>query len=83
RIIVVALDTGIEYRSEESAPAVIMQTLSGGVLVTAISTPVELRPGGMIHLAAGFSFSAIALDPTHLQITTFGGTPGPDSDDES
>lgn len=69
RVVLFAFDTGQELTEHTAAVPVLLQVLSGGLTVTADGRSVELRPGGLAHLAGRLPHSVVAHEPTLLQLT--------------
>jgi quercetin dioxygenase-like cupin family protein len=74
RVVLFAFDAGQELTEHTAAVPVLLQVLSGHLSVTAAGTTVELRPGGLVHLAARLPHAVVAIEPTVLQLTMLQGT---------
>jgi quercetin dioxygenase-like cupin family protein len=74
RVVVFTFDTGQELTEHTAAVPVLLQVLSGRLAVTAADRTVELRPGGLVHLAARLPHAVVAQEPTLLVLTMLQGT---------
>lgn len=71
-VIVFAFDTGVELREHHAPVPVLLQVLDGSVTVEAEGESVELKPGGLLHIAANVYHRVIAAEPSRLQLTVLG-----------
>ena len=69
RVVLFAFDKGEELTEHTAAVPVLLQVLSGQLMVSTDGQEVELAPGGLIHLTARTPHSVIATEPTILQLT--------------
>lgn len=71
-VIVFAFDTGTELREHHAPVAVLLQVLDGQVKVTAAGQTIDMRMGGLLHIAADVPHSVVATEPSRLQLTILG-----------
>ena len=71
-VIVFAFDAGVELREHHAPVPVLLQVLDGRVQVEADGQTVELKPGGLLHIAPEVRHRVIAVEPSRLQLTVLG-----------
>ena len=68
RLVLFSFDTGQELTEHTAAMPVVLSVVEGHVRVTADERTVDLRPGGMVHLATRLPHSVEAVEPTKLAL---------------
>ncbi|MGC4189785.1 MAG: cupin domain-containing protein [Thermomicrobiales bacterium] len=71
-VIVFAFDAGVELREHHAPVPVLLQVLDGRVQVDADGQSVDLKPGGLLHIAAAVNHRVVAAEPSRLQLTVLG-----------
>jgi quercetin dioxygenase-like cupin family protein len=69
RVVVFSFDAGQELTEHTAAVPALLQVLSGRLSVTADGRTVDLRPGGLVHLAPRLPHAVLAVEPSHLLLT--------------
>lgn len=69
KVVVFAFDAGQELTEHTAAVPVLLTALSGHLRITADGRTVDLRPGGLIHLATRAPHAVYAVEPSLLALT--------------
>ena len=64
-----SLDAGQVLTEHTAAVPALLQVLDGHLRITADGRTVDLRPGGLVHLAARLPHTVEAVEPSRLQLT--------------
>jgi len=69
RVVVFSFDAGQVLTEHTAAVPALLQTLDGHLRITADGRTVDLRPGGLVHLAARLPHAVEAVEASRLQLT--------------
>jgi quercetin dioxygenase-like cupin family protein len=69
RVVLFSFDAGQVLTEHTAAVPVMLQVLDGQLRITADGRTVELRPGGLVHLAARLPHTVEAVEASRLQLT--------------
>jgi quercetin dioxygenase-like cupin family protein len=69
RLVAFAFDEGQELTDHTAAKPAIVQVVSGRIRLDLAGDPVELGPGGWVHMAAHLTHAVYALEPTVMLLT--------------
>ncbi|MEO8557149.1 MAG: cupin domain-containing protein [Actinomycetota bacterium] len=69
RIVLFSFDAGQVLTEHTAAVPALLQVLDGHLRITADGRTVDLRPGGLVHLAARLPHAVEAVEPSWLQLT--------------
>ena len=69
RVVLFSFDAGQELTEHTAAVPVLLQVLDGHLTITADGRTVDLRPGGLVHLAARLPHAVLAVEPTRMSLT--------------
>lgn len=73
RIVVFAFDVGQELTDHTASVPAVVQVLSGRITLTLDGDPIELAPGGWVHMPANLPHAVTALEPTIMLLTMLRG----------
>jgi quercetin dioxygenase-like cupin family protein len=69
RVVLFSFDVGQVLTEHTAAVPALLQVLDGHLRVTADGRTVDLRPGGLVHLAARLPHAVEAVEASRLQLT--------------
>lgn len=69
RVVVFAFDAGAEMTEHTAPGPILLQALSGHLEVTASGETVDLRPGGLVHIAGRVPHAVRAREPSKMVLT--------------
>src|ERR1035437_9071877 len=69
RVVLFSFDARQVLPEHTAAVPALLQVLDGHLRITADGRTVDLRPGGLVHLAARLPHTVAAVDPSRLQLT--------------
>jgi quercetin dioxygenase-like cupin family protein len=69
RVVLFSFDSGQVLTEHTAAVPALLQVLDGHLRITADGRTVDLRPGGLVHLAARLPHGVEAVEPSRLQLT--------------
>lgn len=69
RVVLFAFDQGQSLTEHTAAVPILIQALDGHLQVRADGQEVDLRPGGLLHLAARVPHAVDALVPSRMALT--------------
>jgi quercetin dioxygenase-like cupin family protein len=69
RVVLFSFDAGQVLTEHTAAVPALLQVLDGHLRITADGRTVDLRPGGLVHLAARLPHAVEAVEPSRLQLT--------------
>lgn len=69
RVVLFSFDAGQVLTEHTAAVPALLQVLDGHLRISADGRTVDLRPGGLVHLAARLPHAVEAVEPSRLQLT--------------
>ena len=69
RVVLFSFDTGQVLTEHTAAVPALLQVLDGHLRITADGRTIDLRPGGLVHLAGRLPHTVEAVEPSRLQLT--------------
>jgi quercetin dioxygenase-like cupin family protein len=69
RVVLFSFDAGQILTEHTAAVPALLQVLDGHLRITADGRTVDLRPGGLVHLAARLPHAVEAVEASRLQLT--------------
>ena len=69
RVVLFSFDSAQVLTEHTAAVPVLLQVLDGHLRITADGRTVDLRPGGLVHLAGRLPHTVEAVEPSRLQLT--------------
>ena len=69
RVVLFSFDAGQVLTEHTAAVPALLQVLDGHLRIIADGRTVDLRPGGIVHLAARLPHTVEAVEPSRLQLT--------------
>lgn len=69
RVVLFSFDAGQVLSEHTAAMPVLLQVLDGHLRITADDRTIDLRPGGLVHLATRLPHTVEAVDPSRLLLT--------------
>lgn len=76
RVVVFAFDAGTEMTEHTAPGPILLQVQSGHLRITTRDETVDLRPGGLVHIAARVPHAVVAVEPSVMQLTLIRRTTG-------
>jgi quercetin dioxygenase-like cupin family protein len=77
RLVVFAFDTGQELTDHAASSSAIVQVLAGRIELVLNGDPVEVVPGGWVHMSPHLPHAVRALEPTVMVLTLVAGESKP------
>lgn len=68
RVVLFSFDSGEELSEHTAAVPILLTVLDGRLRVQADGDPVELRPGGLVHIGARVPHALTALEPSRMAL---------------
>lgn len=69
RVVLFSFDAGQILSEHTAAMPVLLQVLDGHLRITADDRTIDLRPGGLVHLATRLPHTVEAVEPSRLLLT--------------
>jgi quercetin dioxygenase-like cupin family protein len=68
-VVLFSFDVGQVLSEHTAAMPVLLQVLDGHLRITADGRTIDLRPGGLVHLATRLPHAVEAIEPSRLLLT--------------